>query len=445
MATIDATPTRMLRGKPVTFRRVLGWLQVVLTLAIVVFWFFELRPISLGGNASYAIISGKSMEPVYHTGDVVIVHKHSTYKVHDIVAYKVPKGNPEQGLEVIHRLKAGNGKTGWIVQGDNRTAPDIWHPKNSDIVGSAWLHVPSAGSAVNLVHSPIAIAALAALIAIGVVLKKAPSGKKDEESDTPDAAATPPDAPVPAAPAVPSATGVVPALPPAPPDWPAAAPEPVAVVAAPPEPVPAPAASPEPAATPAAAVAEERAHGSFGLRRSRGPGRRATDLQSANADQAAAAAAASVEQLARQVAALEAERAQLRAQLDALQRGRDAGGAIAGTPAAARDDLRQRELEAALTNAFLSAERAGAELRIQAHQEAERILADAHRRADAITGSLSNERDRAVSDLRAMRHALEAALSTLEQTGPGPGGETSGSPRIDDLFGVERLRTWEED
>ena len=178
--------------KPSTFRRILHWAQIVLTIAVIAFWFFELRPVALGGDASYAIVSGTSMNPLYHTGDVVIVHKHGDYKVHDIVAYKVPKPNPQAGLEVIHRLIGGNGTTGWTVKGDNRTAADLWHPKNADVVGSAWLHIPAAGNVVRYLHTPIGIAAVLALIAMGVVFKKGPSGKKEGEAPAVAAAPRPP-------------------------------------------------------------------------------------------------------------------------------------------------------------------------------------------------------------------------------------------------------------
>ena len=75
-----------------TVRRVLGWVQIVLTLAVLGFWFFELRPQSLGGPASYALVSGKSMEPVYHTGDVVIVHRHARYHIGQIVVSRLEDG-----------------------------------------------------------------------------------------------------------------------------------------------------------------------------------------------------------------------------------------------------------------------------------------------------------------------------------------------------------------
>src|SRR5690242_4132724 len=165
-------PTRRSR-----IRRVLSWIEIVALLLVVAFWFVALRPQGLGGPASYALVSGTSMLPKYHTGDIVIVHHQSQYKVRDIVAYKVPKGDVGQGAEVIHRIVGGSARTGWIVQGDNRTAPDIWHPKDDLIVGKAWLHIPKAGVAVKLLHTPAFLAGLAALVAMLSVLFHKPKKK----------------------------------------------------------------------------------------------------------------------------------------------------------------------------------------------------------------------------------------------------------------------------
>ena len=65
------------------------------------------------------------------------------------------------------------------MQGDNRTAPDIWRPKPKDVVGSAWVHVPRLGKAVAWLHTPLFIAAFAATVAITWVLF---SRGGDEES-----------------------------------------------------------------------------------------------------------------------------------------------------------------------------------------------------------------------------------------------------------------------
>jgi hypothetical protein len=41
------------------------------------------------------------------------------------------------------------------VQGDNRTAPDVWRPKPSDIVGSATLQIPHAVVVLQFMRSPL--------------------------------------------------------------------------------------------------------------------------------------------------------------------------------------------------------------------------------------------------------------------------------------------------
>jgi len=148
-------------------RQVARW---ALVLAIVAFWFVALRPQALGGPAGFALVSGTSMLPVMHNGDLVIVHHRDGYRVGDVIAYRVPKDDPAAGAQIIHRIVGGDARTGFVVQGDNRTAADIWRPKPHDIVGSAWVHVPRAGRIVSFVHTPLFLGALAATMAILWVL-----------------------------------------------------------------------------------------------------------------------------------------------------------------------------------------------------------------------------------------------------------------------------------
>ena len=103
---------------------------LLLVVATVVFWAMFLRPQSLGGPAAYVLVSGKSMEPRYHTGDLVLVERQSHYHVGEVIAYRVPKGDPMAGSQVIHRIIGGDAQHGFVVQGDNRTAPDVWRPKH---------------------------------------------------------------------------------------------------------------------------------------------------------------------------------------------------------------------------------------------------------------------------------------------------------------------------
>lgn len=151
-------------------RRIARWAEVLLVFGVIVFWFLELRPQGLGGPAGYALVNGESMEPGYRTGDIVIVHRRPSYKVGEVVAYRVPEGSVGAGAQVIHRLTGGDGVKGFIAQGDNRTAPDVWRPTNKDIVGSAWLHIPKLGVAVKLLNTPLFLGLLAAAVAILSVL-----------------------------------------------------------------------------------------------------------------------------------------------------------------------------------------------------------------------------------------------------------------------------------
>src|SRR5437868_15438044 len=117
---------------------------VALVILVCLFWAQYLRPQSLGGNAGYVLVSGHSMLPHYRTGDLVLVEHHGSYHKGEVIAYHVPKGDPMAGAQVIHRIIGGDAKHGFIVKGDNRTAPDTWHPKPADIVGAKAIRFPDA-------------------------------------------------------------------------------------------------------------------------------------------------------------------------------------------------------------------------------------------------------------------------------------------------------------
>src|SRR5215471_19442388 len=105
-----------------------------LALLVVLLWFC--LPQALGGRADWVLVSGTSMLPNLHTGDLVLVERRSGYHVGEVVAYRVPRGQVGAGYVVIHRIVGGNGRTGWRMKGDNRTAPDLWNPTNRDVIGA---------------------------------------------------------------------------------------------------------------------------------------------------------------------------------------------------------------------------------------------------------------------------------------------------------------------
>jgi signal peptidase len=175
----------LLRG---AFERTNKSAGIALAILVCLFWAQYLRPQSLGGSASYVLVSGKSMLPRYHTGDLVLVEKQPSYHVGQLIAYRVPKGDPMAGAQVIHRIIGGDAQHGFVVRGDNRTAPDVWRPKPRDIVGAKALRIPNAVLILQFFRTPLFLALLAACFVFVQVLvgrgDEAESVGQDEDEKT---------------------------------------------------------------------------------------------------------------------------------------------------------------------------------------------------------------------------------------------------------------------
>jgi signal peptidase len=121
-------------------------------------------PARLGGSASYVMVSGDSMEPTMHSGDIAVLWRQPSYRPGDIVAFRVPEGEVGAGHVVIHRVIAGDGR-GYVLRGDNKRHPDPWRPGRGDILGRRVLLVPRAGQAVLAVANPLTLGFMAGLAA----------------------------------------------------------------------------------------------------------------------------------------------------------------------------------------------------------------------------------------------------------------------------------------
>ena len=157
-------------------------------LGLVLIWFLLLRPVSLGGSASWIVIRGSSMLPGLTSGDLVIVQRAGSYRIGDVIAYRVAADDIGAGHVVIHRLVGGDGSTGWDVQGDNNDAPDPWRPTDHDIVGASWLVIPGAGQAIAWIHQPVILASLAAAFVVAfIVWRPSESGARVARKTVPQA------------------------------------------------------------------------------------------------------------------------------------------------------------------------------------------------------------------------------------------------------------------
>lgn len=148
------------------------FVELAFGLALVALWAVTLRPTSLGGPATYAVIRGDSMLPSLRAGDLVILQVADGVAAGDVVGYRVPDGEVGAGRLVVHRIVSGDGHTGFTMLGDNNPAPDPWQPRAADVAGKAWVLLPGLGRVIVFVHQPAVAAALAVSLLVMVLLSR---------------------------------------------------------------------------------------------------------------------------------------------------------------------------------------------------------------------------------------------------------------------------------
>lgn len=139
--------------------------NLVVTLALIASWFLLLAPQFLGGPIAYVLVSGESMEPTLHDNEFVIARRQDTYARGEIVVYRIPESETGAGGLVIHRIIGGSDQNGYVLQGDNRTTPDLWRPRSTDIAGRLLARVPMAGELIPFLRSPLIVALFAGYMA----------------------------------------------------------------------------------------------------------------------------------------------------------------------------------------------------------------------------------------------------------------------------------------
>ena len=139
--------------------------------AVVSVWWMALRPTSwFDGSVTFITVKGTSMLPTLKTGDFVLAEAQPSYKVGDLVVYRVPRGQIGAGDDLIHRIVAGNATIGFTLKGDNNPAPDPWIVPRSDVLGKEALAVPGLGNSLLVIRSPLFAGLAAALIAMWLVI-----------------------------------------------------------------------------------------------------------------------------------------------------------------------------------------------------------------------------------------------------------------------------------
>lgn len=132
-------------------------MRAAIGLVIIALAWILLVPLQLGGQTSYVIVNGNSMEPMFHRGDLVLLRQQSEYEVGDIVTYKHPNIGP-----VIHRI-IGRDVDHYVFKGDNNDWVDRYEPVRADLTGKYWFHIPGAGKILLSFRQPWILALVAGL------------------------------------------------------------------------------------------------------------------------------------------------------------------------------------------------------------------------------------------------------------------------------------------
>jgi len=145
-----------------------AWIGITtagVSIALAVLAWLLLAPTQVGGQTSYAVVSGSSMEPGFGAGDLAILRPAGGYQIGDVVAYR----DGDVGALVLHRI-AGREGLRYVLKGDNNDWLDPYQPTEGEIVGQLWLDVPKVGDVLKWLRTPLnaaIIAGAAALMAMG--------------------------------------------------------------------------------------------------------------------------------------------------------------------------------------------------------------------------------------------------------------------------------------
>jgi signal peptidase I len=134
--------------------------MVLFALSLAALWLLY-APAAAGGGLRLVSVSGTSMNPLLHGGDLVFVRPTGSYAPGDVLLYRA-----ESGATYLHRaIREEDGRL--IFKGDNNSWEDSTRVRPTDVIGEMVGHVPGAG---RLPGGPRFIPILAIVAAAGAAL-----------------------------------------------------------------------------------------------------------------------------------------------------------------------------------------------------------------------------------------------------------------------------------
>ena len=152
----------------------------VVQLVVQVLGLLVALAVGLAMGSRLIIVSGASMEPTMHTGDLLIVWPDADYDLGSVVTYRIPDGTPGEGKIVVHRVVGFEGDL-LVTQGDNNAEIDPWNPAVGDVIGRRRVLIPGIGTLIAFLVQPAVLASVAAGLSTAWIVAR---GEDDEDDDT---------------------------------------------------------------------------------------------------------------------------------------------------------------------------------------------------------------------------------------------------------------------
>jgi len=119
-----------------------------ISIALTLFVWITFAPREIGGQTTYILLVGNSMEPGFFQDDLILVRESPTYNVNEIVAYE----QQEVGM-IFHRINKIQDEF-FLLKGDNNWWEDSYKPQADEIIGKFWIQIPNAGKFLRTLRTP---------------------------------------------------------------------------------------------------------------------------------------------------------------------------------------------------------------------------------------------------------------------------------------------------
>lgn len=148
-------------------------LHYLLILAIVVIGgLLLISAVPVPGNIEVKIVQSGSMEPVIHTGSLVIIKPESEYKEGEIITFMFNRNDKVPTTHRIVSVRQEGDNTFFLTKGDANENADPREIRERDVIGKVLLSVPYLGYVLDFAKKPLGFAIIIGIPAALVVYEE---------------------------------------------------------------------------------------------------------------------------------------------------------------------------------------------------------------------------------------------------------------------------------